>query len=103
MAALVASAVLQWLLPMLALLLLLPALVYQYVNWVNDVYILTAYRIIDIVRNPPDQGKTAARRCWSRFRTSTVNVPNFSSKLLDMGDVFVETAGQGRKFPVQDG
>ncbi len=97
MAALVASAVLNWLVPMLALILLLPVLLYQYVNWVNDVYILTANRIIDIVRIPLIK-EDRREALLEQIQNVTVNVPNFGSKLLDMGDVFVETAGKAENF-----
>ncbi len=36
-------------LPLLALVGLLPMLLYQYVNWVNDIYVLTNNRIIDMI------------------------------------------------------
>jgi hypothetical protein len=84
-------------LPLLALLAVLPMLVYQYVNWVNDIYILTNNRIIDIMRIPLIK-QDRREALLEQIQNVQVTVPNVGSQLLDMGDVFVETAGKAENF-----
>jgi hypothetical protein len=84
-------------LPFVLLLGLIPMLVYQYVNWINDVYILTTNRIIDIYKIPLIR-EDRREALLEQIQNVQVTIPNFGSRLLDMGDVFVETAGKAENF-----
>lgn len=84
-------------LPLLLLIVVVPLLVFQYANWVNDIYILTDDRIIDIVRIPLIR-EDRREAFLERIQNVTSTVPDFLSTLLDMGDVFVETAGKAENF-----
>jgi len=87
-------------LPLLLLLLDLPFLLYQYVNWINDVYILTDRHIIDIVRIPLIK-EDRREALLDNIQNVSFTVPNLPSRLLQMGDVFVETAGKAENFLFQ--
>ena len=87
-------------LPLILLIFVLPFLVYQYVNWINDVYILTERRIIDIVRVPLIR-EDRREALFEQIQNVTVTLPNFISRMLDMGEVFVETAGRAENFRFQ--
>jgi len=84
-------------LPLLLLIGIVPLLLYQYANWVNDIYILTNNRIIDIVRIPMIK-EDRREALLEQIQNVSLNVPNLQGRLLDMGDVFVETAGKGENF-----
>jgi uncharacterized membrane protein YdbT with pleckstrin-like domain len=70
---------------------------FQYANWVNDIYVLTEDKIIDIVRIPliKEDRRVAL---LERIQNVRVDLPTFWSRLLDMGDVEVETAGKAENF-----
>lgn len=80
-----------------ALIGILPMFVYQYVNWVNDVYILTTHRIINVVRIPLIR-EDRREALLEHVQNVQVTIPTLGSRLLDMGDVFVETAGKTENF-----
>lgn len=83
-----------------ALIGIVPMFVYQYANWVNDVYILTTHRIINIVRIPLIR-EDRREALLEHVQNVQVTIPSLSSRLLDMGDVFVETAGKTENFLFQ--
>ena len=73
---------------------------FQYANWVNDIYVLTEDKIIDIVRIPliKEDRRVAL---LERIQNVRVDLPTFWSRLLDMGNVEVETAGKAENFLFQ--
>jgi membrane protein YdbS with pleckstrin-like domain len=87
-------------LPLVLLVGILPLLLYQWANWENDIYILTDNRIIDIVRIPLVR-ENRREALLVQIQNVTVDIPNLQGRLLDMGDVFVETAGKAENFLFQ--
>jgi hypothetical protein len=82
---------------LVALVILVPILLFQYVNWVNDIYILTDRRIIDVYRIPLVK-EDRREALLEQIQDVSVSLPTFVSRVLDMGDVFVETAGKAENF-----
>lgn len=82
---------------LLLLLVIIPVLLYQYANWVNDIYILTDVRIIDIVRVPLIR-EERREALLEQIQNVSVTLPNLLSRILDMGTVLVETAGKAENF-----
>ncbi len=74
-------------------------LVYQYVDWRNDVYIVTDNEVIDVERDlaifPLWFIYTESRRQGSLDKVQNVNlrIPNLWATLLGFGDVIIQTAG----------
>jgi hypothetical protein len=70
------------------------ALVWQFENWRNDLYVLTNEHIIDIERLP--LGFFEHRRQASLAQIQDINyaVPNPLATLLNYGNVFIETAAE---------
>jgi CRP-like cAMP-binding protein/membrane protein YdbS with pleckstrin-like domain len=74
-------------------------MVYQYVDWSNDVYIVTREEVIDVERNlaifPLWFVWTESRRQAPLSRVQNVNLsmPNVVAFLFNFGDVIVQTAG----------
>jgi len=94
-----------WLFPVLLLLGIAAALwfVYQYVEWQNDVYILTSNEVIDVERKlavyPFFFLYTEERRqaSLSNVQYADLKIPNPLAVLLNYGDVIIQTAGaEGR-------
>jgi uncharacterized membrane protein YdbT with pleckstrin-like domain len=83
----------------LVVLLILVSLVFlwQYVDWWNDIYILTEDRIIDISRIPlifEDRREAYLEQ----IQDVSYKIPNLLYRLLGLGDVFIETAGKAENF-----
>jgi uncharacterized membrane protein YdbT with pleckstrin-like domain len=67
------------------------------IDWQNDLYVLTADRIIDLEKVPLiSEDRREAR--LQQIQDVHYLMPSFINRLLDFGDVEVETAGRGGGF-----
>ena len=70
-------------------------LVYQYMDWANDLYIVTDARIIDIEEKPFLLKQERREANLARIQNVHYVVPNVFASLLRYGSVVIQTAGQG--------
>ncbi|RME61137.1 hypothetical protein D6779_00650, partial [Candidatus Parcubacteria bacterium] len=71
----------------------------RYDGWRRDLYIVTDRRIIDIEGTPFRlRGEKRREGTFDNIQNITYNIPNFFHKLLNMGDVIIETAGTQATF-----
>jgi len=72
-------------------------LVYRYVDWWNDIYIVTDNRIIDIERIPllRDDRREAF---LEQIQNVSLTVPNPLWRFFNLGNVHIETAGKAENF-----
>jgi mRNA-degrading endonuclease HigB of HigAB toxin-antitoxin module len=73
-----------------------------YVDYVDDVYILTTHRVIDIVRGAAIFFEGRAIVEYSKVQDVIVEVPSVVARTFDFGNVRVETAGQQQKVRMKD-
>ncbi len=70
------------------------AMIFEYVNWANDIYILTHDKIVDIDRVPLI--KMDRREAFlEQIQDVRLAQPNLWYRILNVGNVVIETAGQG--------
>jgi hypothetical protein len=92
-----------WLLSGLIVIGLVVAMLFIYTNWVDDVFILTNKRIIDIDRKFIFFYEARAEVDYKNIRDIRVKVPNVWQRLLDIGTIYIEVAGTpGLMFPTID-
>jgi uncharacterized membrane protein YdbT with pleckstrin-like domain len=104
-AGIVLGAVMVWKLGLVPLLAIPLAMIivggiwnlWNVIDWQNDLYILTADRIIDLDKVPLiSEDRREAR--LQQIQDVHYVMPGFINRLLDFGDVEVETAGRGGGF-----
>ena len=91
-------------LPLIALssALIVAALVWylmRYDDWHRDVYIVTDNRIIDVESSAFRlRGERRREGTFDAVQNVTYTIPSFAARLLNLGDVVIETAGTQRTF-----
>jgi uncharacterized membrane protein YdbT with pleckstrin-like domain len=72
-------------------------LAWQIADWFNDVYVITEDRIIDVEKVPfVSEDRREAR--LSMIQDINYSQPNLASRILNYGDVVVQTAGRSGAF-----
>lgn len=75
---------------------------WEFEDWRNDQYMITANRIIDLQRVPFLLQETRKEAGLDRIQTSEVIVPTLWARLLGYGDVLIRVAGEGGEFRFVD-
>jgi hypothetical protein len=72
---------------------------WRYDGWRKDLYMVTNRRIIDVEGTPFRlRGEQRREGTFDNIQNITYDIPNFISKLLNLGTVVIETAGTERTF-----
>ncbi|MDM8527796.1 cyclic nucleotide-binding domain-containing protein [Anaerolineales bacterium HSG24] len=73
--------------------------IWRYDDWHSDTYIVTPNRIIDVESSSfKTSGEVRREGTFDHIQNITYNIPNFYSKLFNVGDVTIETAGSKDTF-----
>lgn len=73
-------------------------LLYQYLNWRNDIYILTKDRIIDIDQLPFGLHTDRREAYLQQIQDVLFVQPNPLYRILNVGNVLIETAGRKESY-----
>ncbi len=91
-----------WLVQLLAIAALAGSIfwyLWEYDDWRRDVYIVTNTKIIDVESSSFRlRGETLREGSFDSIQNITYKIPNFFFKMLNLGDVVIETAGAGKTF-----
>jgi uncharacterized membrane protein YdbT with pleckstrin-like domain len=72
---------------------------WEYDDWRRDVYIVTDTKIIDVESSSFRlKGEQQREGPFDSIQNITYTIPNFFYKLLNLGNVVIETAGAGKNF-----
>jgi hypothetical protein len=72
---------------------------WEYDDWRRDVYIVTNTKIIDVESSSFRlKGEQLREGSFDSIQNITYKIPNFFYKLINLGDVIIETAGVGKTF-----
>ena len=82
-----------WFLMIVAIFALLVRMAVTYINFIDDVYILTTNRVIDIERKLIFLFEAHTEAEYKNIRDIRVVIPNVFLHFLDVGDVYIETPG----------
>lgn len=83
-----------WLGGLVALLILLGLLLWEWEDWRNDIYAVTDSQVIDTEARPFGFGSKSTTAPLDQVQDIRVEVPGTLAFLLNFGDVKIETAGQ---------
>jgi CRP-like cAMP-binding protein len=72
---------------------LLPWWIWKFDDWQNDIYQVTATRIIDIERLPFHLREERREASLDKIQNTSLEIPGIWGKLLNYGSVTIETAG----------
>jgi len=76
--------------------------IYRYDDWHKDVYMVTSDRIVDVDSSAFRlRGEERREGTFDVIQNITYAIPGFFHKLLNMGDVTIETAGTEKTFTFQ--
>ena len=67
--------------------------IWKFIDWQNEVYQVTATRIIDIERKPLYMREERREASLDRIQNTSLEIPGLLGKLLNYGSVTIETAG----------
>lgn len=79
----------------LSLVFIMPWWLWCFEDWKNDIYQVTATRLIDIERLPFYLRETRREASLGMIQNVNLEVPSLVGKLLNYGSVTIETAGAG--------
>jgi len=78
-----------------AIVFLFPWWLWEFDDWQNDIYQVTATRIIDVERLPFYLREDRREASLDMIQNINLEIPSFLAKLLNYGSVTIETAGAG--------
>ena len=77
------------------LVALFPWWLWIFSDWQNDMYQITATRIIDVERRPFYLSEQRREASLSRVQNISLTIPGVLGRMLNYGSITIETAGQG--------
>lgn len=72
---------------------------WRYDGWRNEVYIVTDTQVIDVTSSPfRVRGESRREGTFDVIQTIYYDIPNFFARLINMGNVYIDTAGTSKAF-----